>query len=283
MAQSIVKTTTYTGRLPLLSWILLPLLILWLSVGYVIGLTKPIAWENGKEPVKAVYMYEDPKTPEFIWEGTGLVTLWFDDAWYSQYSVAFPIMEEYGMKGALAVPSGLINYDEYMSWPQVQRMQHKGWEITSHSVNHVCEADKLDGEAVLFEMKQSLATLREHNLQIQTYVAPCGYRNASINTTVKEYYLSMRTTDEGLNALPVTDPYNLKILAITDQTTIATVNEWLTRAKEEESWLIIVFHPLSEDSSAYGATPAFFREILQAVQVSELPVVVPSQALQVTE
>lgn len=75
------------------------------------------------------------------------ITLRFDDATAGQKKYALPIMEKYGLKGVLAVPTSAIgkklvihnSYNRYVpiqSWREVHEFVRCGWEIASHSRHH---------------------------------------------------------------------------------------------------------------------------------------------------
>ena len=52
------KLTIYKNRLPLISWLILPLFVLWLSTNYLIGLTKPTEWQNVSSKTTVIHTYE---------------------------------------------------------------------------------------------------------------------------------------------------------------------------------------------------------------------------------
>lgn len=274
----------YKNRLPLISWFILPILAVWLSTNYLLGLNRPVVWhDQSNQKTKIVYMYEEnPAKHSFEWKKTGLITLWFDDAWYSQYSEGLPILETYKLTGALAVPTNFIDDEDYMTWTQVVRTQYKGWEITSHTKSHNCEPNKLDLKTVSEELVGSLKELREHNLNVSHFVTPCGVGNQNILKVTKDNYLSLRTTEEGLNELPVQNPYDLKIKVITRSTTLEDIKNWIEDARPQNAWLIISFHQIGNDNEEYEITPDLFQKAIETIASSGLPVVLPSQALQIT-
>ncbi|EJN57243.1 polysaccharide deacetylase family protein [Halogranum rubrum] len=63
----------------------------------------------------------------------GQVMLSFDDIHASVYHLAFPIMEEFGLKGTVAVPPDIIGNDARMTKDEIQELHDAGWEIASHS------------------------------------------------------------------------------------------------------------------------------------------------------
>lgn len=274
----------YRHKLPLLSWLVIPILGLWLVTNYLIGLNRKVAWNNLNEQKPTVLSAQTENAPtreKLEWKGNGLVTLWFDDAWYSQYSIAFPILDKMGVLGTLAVPTSLVGGESYMTWPQIKRLSYKGWEIASHSVNHICDLEKLDTKTVESELGDSLSTLEEKGLSIENFVTPCGAENSEITRVAKDKYISLRTATEGLNSLPVDDAYSLKIHAIRTTTTFDDVKAWINEAEKSDSWLILVFHQIGYDGEEYETAPELFRNMMNLIEKSDLSVVLPLQALEV--
>lgn len=279
-------TNSTMRRWRMVAWLVVPVLWLWVaSVIWAEFVISGTGWWSGPaadqvlgasiEPVK-----ED--LPAFEWRKTGLVTFWFDDAWLSQYEVGLPVLSKHDFVGAVAVPTHLIEYEAYMKWNQVQRLQFKGWEVTSHTRTHICDWTLVDKETVYEEIKLSQVDLWKHGLRADHFVAPCGASGDTLDL-VKETYASSRTVHPGLNPLPVTDPYALKAHTIRLETTADDVAMWLDQAKREKSWLILMYHQIDDSETQYSATPETFEKMVEKVVESGLPVVLPSQALSVTK
>lgn len=270
----------FSQKLNLISWLVLPILVLWITTNYLIGINKKTEWENVAPIASNVSQEQARAAPLFEWRQTGLVTLWFDDAWYSQYSIGFPILEEKGLKGAIAVATDLVDGESYMTWPQIRRLQYNGWEITSHSLSHTCDLDKLAEDEIINELRDSQNVLRQQGFPADQFVTPCGAQNDIMSSHVRSYYVSLRNTEEGLNPLPVSNPYSLKINVIRNTTTVAEVKEWLQQAQDSRSWLIIVFHQIGVSNQSYEIAPALFNSMIKEISLSGLPVILPSQGLQ---
>jgi hypothetical protein len=188
-------------------------------------------------------------------------------------------MKEMGWVGALAVPTQLVGYDAYMSWAQVKKLAFEGWEITAHSRHHECDQQDLSEEVVRSEVVGSKEDLEQMGIEVSSYVLPCGTVSEETVAEVKRWYLSMRTSEGGMNALPVEKPYELRAYAVTPMTGVSEVKEWLAGAKRTRSWLVLMFHQVDDGGDEYSVDPVRFRQITEAVKESKLPVVKPSQAL----
>lgn len=267
----------------MLTWLIVPTILIWVSLNYLLGSVAEPKWKSGVQASQSQNVSENsqiPEIPAYYWNGQdGLVTLWFDDAWISQYDYALPVLEQNNFKAAIAVPTGHVGYEEYTNWYQLKRLQFLGWEITSHSVSHGCEPENMSWEELEKELLLSKQQLAEQGLRNSHYVAPCGKETFAMNELSRKHYHSLRGVEKGLNSLPVWDPYNLKIYEVDNNTDLAEFREYITQAKESKSWLIIVFHIIDDQNREFTVSKTKFLEIIKEVKNSNIPVVLPSQVI----
>ena len=283
------KTKIKYTRAPFLSWIILPILGVLLATNYIFGLTRRPTWaiiydnDPSSANLESVTSPSSEEKADFEWNGEGLITFWFDDAWISQYAVAFPILKKSGFPAALAVPTSAINWDGYMTWAQIKRVKYNGWEITAHSRSHECDLIKLNHDKLVDELAGSQMDLLEKGYKTDIYVEPCGVGNEELIKTAKDYYLSLRTTEEGLNSIPLADPYSLKIVEVGNNTNLKDIENWVNQAKISKSWLIIMFHKIEETGYEYTTPTSTLESIVNTISKSGLRVVLPSQALNINK
>lgn len=267
------------------TWIILPILILMITTNYLIGISRNTMWQTTNNTVKtsAVTLNNAVQLPENVplhWHHSGLVTLWLDDAWLSQFMVAYPMVSEKKFTAAVAVPTAFVGYDDYMSWNQLKLLQYRGWEITSHTRNHTCDPNQITDAYLEEELSGSLSDLKSQGFQPLNFVSPCGTITPKMIELTKKYYISLRTTITGFNPLPVTDPYQLKVQEILVTTTPDEVQRWVDEAKTTNSWLILMFHQIGNGNEKFSTTPEHFEQFLNIIQQASLPVVTPTQAMQ---
>lgn len=65
-----------------------------------------------------------------------LVTLTFDDGWRSQYTGAFPLLNNYNMRAMFYIITGQLGIGDYMSAADIINLHNSGNEIGSHTVSH---------------------------------------------------------------------------------------------------------------------------------------------------
>lgn len=270
-------------RWSMLAWLALPLLVFWLAIGYLTGRSNVPKWEaenlGDESQVMAIERIEPFTISPLEWQETGLVTIWFDDAWLSQFTVAFPILEKYGLKAALSVPTNFLDFEGYMSSAQIKRLKLEGWEIASHTRSHGCNYDELGHGSLSDELRGSKDDLEKLGLRVENFVTPCGGDTEAVKEVAKQHYLSLRTTVNGLNPLPVNDPYFIKSKVVMPETNTQTVSAWLDEAVAQKAWLVLVFHQVDASKTEYSVTPGMFKEVVSLVNRSGLPVVLPTQAL----
>jgi peptidoglycan/xylan/chitin deacetylase (PgdA/CDA1 family) len=273
---------TRAGAKPfILSWLLVPLIAIWITTNYIIGLGRNPTWDasSNQELVHQVEAGSQSEQP-LAWDGGPLITLWFDDAWSTQFDPGYDLMQQHGFKGAMAVPTSAVGTVGYMNWAQVKLLQHAGWEISSHSQSHNCTASELTAAFEDKELGGAKSDLSMHGIFADNYVAPCGTITPGGIAAAKKYYSSFRTSENGVNALPVTDPYNLHVHTIQRETSIDDINGWISEARDHNAWLILVVHQVDDGTAQYGMNRGMLSNTLDAVKDSKIPVVLPDQVLQ---
>ena len=109
----------------------------------------------------------------------------FDDGHLDNYTTAFPIMQKYGFFGVLYIVYNYIDADQYMKADQILEMHNSGWEVGSHSLNHL-DLTKLDTDnqrAEIVESRELLQSLL--GIPIETFAYPFGAKDAAALDDVK--------------------------------------------------------------------------------------------------
>ena len=109
-------------------------------------------------------------------------------------------------------------------------------------------------------------------------------KHPPIVETAQLYYNSYRKINAARNnIIPSPDHYNLKAFQILSSTTDKEIEDKITQATQEKSWLIFIFNQIggSSNHQISTITPARLNQILQMIKKSKLPVVLPAQALSI--
>jgi len=178
-----------------------------------------------------------------------MVTFSFDDGYNSVYCKAFPVLEKYDYKGTAFIITGEVGNAGYMNIGQIKELYENGWEIGSHTITHPHLTQLTDSE-IEKELKGSKAALQKAGIEVQSFSSPYGQYDEKVMALIKRYYVSHRTSwPAGLNNVPLEkgERYQLKAVSIEADTTLEEAKEWIIRAKEEQKWLILIFHRIDEE------------------------------------
>jgi len=180
-----------------------------------------------------------------------MITITFDDALLNTYMMAFPIMEKYGFKGVIFVPTGLLtgavktvrlDNERYMNLNHLKELHHCGWEIGSHSVTHR-NFLTLNEYEVRQELCESKRDLLNQGFEVISFAYPYGHRNYQGKHVflASQHYKWCRNVVDGwkvnrktpypserfeLAGIPMDPPFEFK--------------------EEPQGWLIFVFHVIKD-------------------------------------
>jgi peptidoglycan/xylan/chitin deacetylase (PgdA/CDA1 family) len=108
------------------------------------------------------------------------ILITFDDGHLNNYTTAFPIMKKYGFTGVLYIVANYMGADQYMNADQIKEMASAGWEVGSHTVNHL-DLTSLEPERQRYEVVDSRTILEEKlGVPILTIAYPFGISNSSV-------------------------------------------------------------------------------------------------------
>ncbi len=137
------------------------------------------------------------------------VVITFDDGYADVIQHAFPIMQRFGYRGVLYVISGQVGQKGYANLDELKAITGAGWEIGSHTANHVnlrrlasgIEAEVLDSRTTL-ETQIGVPVVSFsfpfglNNSYVTRWVMDAGYQSAvgvgglMYHTSRTQYYLS---------------------------------------------------------------------------------------------
>lgn len=222
----------------------------------------------------------------------GFVTLRFDDACKEQYRNALPILEEYNLKGVLAVPTSFVGQPKIVfenkctmtpidDWSKIKEFVKAGWEVASHSHQHRSIKNSwlrgawrdLTMEELYKEIVWSKQMLiRKIRVNPHTLVAP----GESINQNqfslremllITKYYnmlsLSLPVDSYVFNSLR-SNPYQLWGITISrTKNIVSEVWKIIRCITRKNAWAILTFHKVSSDRSdpLFSISPRDLRSL----------------------
>jgi peptidoglycan/xylan/chitin deacetylase (PgdA/CDA1 family) len=142
------------------------------------------------------------------------VVVSFDDGYRSQYVYARPELRKLAWPGVLSAIAGRIGQpNAELSDAMVKRMINDGWELDSHTINHV-DVTKASGAELQREVGGSRRMLqRRFHQPVNFFCYPSGrYDRQAITAVRGAGYLGATTTREGLASKD--DMYTLKRIRV---------------------------------------------------------------------
>lgn len=218
----------------------------------------------------ALHLLEPAQPPPNI--SRGMVTFTFDDGYESTYTVAYPILDKYGLTGTVYVIPSLVGTEGHLTLEQLHELADAGWEIGSHTMTHP-DLTEISLQEAEVELAASKAWLEGAGFRVDSFACPYGEYNDAVVELVKKYYLSHRTSwPRGFNQLPLDGEsrYRLKNVWTDNQTTAAEVKEWVDKSREARGWLILSFHRIGE-SGEYNWEPEQLEAVAQYVSATGRP------------
>ena len=280
----VVAITTNTGNIEYIDWPNAPASKLWRK--YEAAFSMP---EHGETATvyhllskKGYLITDDYNIKPYQYEGLNqaMVTITFDDGWEENHRTALPIMQKYGFRSNQFYATTFIE-DPWVSNPKelIQPFIDAGHEIGSHSITHQY-LTKLSEEEMIEELEESKSYLEDYlDIRIEYFASPYGAYNTSVSKEIKNHYNAHRTVDSGYNSKDNFDVNRLKCMSILSTTTKSEVEDWVRKAKEENLWLILLYHRIADNPNQYDTTPELFAEHMQVINEKGIPVVTISEAL----
>jgi peptidoglycan/xylan/chitin deacetylase (PgdA/CDA1 family) len=215
-----------------------------------------------------------------------MISVTFDDGWASQSNNALPILNKYGIPATMYIYTAAIgDVPNYMTQDQIKAFANRGDEIASHTVTHVdLTAPTTTPAQVTDELSRSKATLQQMfgPSAAVDFASPYGASNEATTAAVKSYYATQRNTDEGFNARAGFDPYNILVQNVVSTTPNDTVQGWITSAKTNGTWLVLVYHEVGANigGDIYNTPTAALDAHMAAVKNSGLALVTVRQGVE---
>ncbi|MEJ5310243.1 MAG: polysaccharide deacetylase family protein [Anaerolineae bacterium] len=137
------------------------------------------------------------------------IAITFDDGWVEQYSIAFPLLQKYGMKATFYVPSSYTTGGRVMTWEQLAELRDAGMEIGAHTRKHV-NLLAVSAEDARYEIFGSKSILEAKlDITVESMAYPYGlYSGSTVALAQKAGYRAA----VALNASPKQSLSNLYAL-----------------------------------------------------------------------
>lgn len=110
----------------------------------------------------------------------GRVAITFDDGLESDFTIAFPLLQEQGLVSHFFINTANVGLPGYMNWEQIRQLCRAGMRIGSHSHRHISLTEANDN-LLVSELTRSRDILEnELGTRVSWLAAPYGLVNARL-------------------------------------------------------------------------------------------------------
>lgn len=231
-----------------------------------IGVIAPFQTRTIDQPPAAFKPLDEP-----------VITVTFDDGRESVYTNALPVLQRYGIHTTQYIISGVLDNPLYMSIKQIQSMQKAGHEVGAHTVSHT-DLTMLDNKQLTHELDDSQKVLSAHFGTVSDFSSPYGAYNAHTLQVIDQYYRSHKNAEgdpaanelEAINIRNGFNALNIKSYSVRKTTTIDDLRKLIIAARDNNGWLILTYHEISESDDLYAITPNVFEQQMKLVNASNI-------------
>lgn len=207
-------------------------------------------------------------------KGDTLIVLTFDDQHETIYTVALPIMQEFGYVGTNFVNSESIGLPTQFNWEQLQDMElNNNWETGGHTLHHI-NMPYFDDETMEYEVLQDKQNIIDHGLNPVSFALPRGHATQQQLQFLSQHYDNIRNSQDQRHVAPI-NRLNLGYFSYKSEHTAASAKARIIRGIENsENIIIIGFHRFIYDLDTHpnACTPEDFRELLEFIESNNLEV-----------
>ncbi len=197
----------------------------------------------------------------------GVVSLTFDDGYDEHFQIAAPALAEHSFRGTAYVMPDQIGQFGYMTAPQLRELRDRyGWDVAAHHFTPFTDFAPAELESVLDKTRAWLEA-NAPGPGVRHLAYPLGKQDPfKVVPLTRRFFDTARLASGAPETLPPGDPYRLRAMNVTKDTTPDQVRAAVHRAREHHEWLILMFHWLVEKPewiTQYAIGD--FRRVLQAI------------------
>lgn len=128
------------------------------------------------------------------------IAITFDDGNLSDYSIALPILKEYGHVATFFITVNWIGREQYLEWFQVKELSEAGMSVQSHSLSHSYLSD-IEHKKKYKEITVSKQIIEKKlKNKVEVFSLPGGFFSSTVlNILKKEQYAGLCTSVPGMN------------------------------------------------------------------------------------
>lgn len=182
----------------------------------------------------------------------------FDDGYNTIYDNVFPVMKANNQTGVVFVITGYIGIvDSYLTLPSIVTMFNSGWDISSHTENHM-NLLSLDSDNVSLELNNSFDHLANNGFGKSSWIFAYPYGNSynqNILNSVKKRYVLARSSYD--NRYQIYHPssssgdlnYQLRTQLVINTTLVSEIKSRINASINDGGIMVLTFHNIVNSSA----------------------------------
>lgn len=180
----------------------------------------------------------------------GIVSFTFDDGYTEQFEAA-QIMAKNGLRGTAYVMTNELDDADYLTSAQVRELAESyKWGISSHHFKPITDMTEAEFNSEMDSTFNMLTSLGRGS-DIAHFAYPLGKQNREITLPwIRSRFLTARVAGGGAETLPPSDWHMLKTFNVTPDITAKDLIKRVKLAKENNEWLILMFHRFTKESES---------------------------------
>lgn len=198
-----------------------------------------------------------------------LIVFSFDDGRSTDYTIAYPIMSNLGIKGTSNIITSFVGRDGYLTWSQIKEMKASGWDFQCHTHDHA-DLTTLTEAQIRLEMENVNNAFTSHELELPKHHAyPRGITNELVTNIISEYRLTQRLTGidtKHLNDYSSINANSLQAVSVDTQNDdrLSLVKSVINTGFNSNKVMILYCHKIVNeyDGYDYQMMQSYFEEIL---------------------
>lgn len=215
-----------------------------------------------------------------------MVAMTFDDGFLTDYTNAYPLMTEKGIKGTSYITTNWVGNSGFMTWDNIRELRDNGWDIQCHTHTHPPLGQRTE-EEIRYEIETLNASFLANGFELPSHHAyPYGSTSAIARAVLSEYRLTMRRTTNpnisNINYRNSVDPLSLRGLGVDIQTVehLNRIKANLLETKNTGGMVILFAHEIiqSPGDLQYKAVESYLADVfnyineigIESVTISEM-------------
>lgn len=213
-----------------------------------------------------------------------LITFVSDDGHIYDFTKVKPIFDTENVPCVCAIIPTRVGTTNYMTMTQIATLQNSGWEVASHTYNHLNLTELTDSECE-YEIGESKKWLNDNGFNCNNFCVPYGFYGNREKEIARKYYRSSRSSDGEINTIPH-NTFALKSVLFGEDTRSAPTGGYLRNdiqyykavvddIIEKNAWVIFLYHSWMLDETQLS----YLQQTIQYAKSKPVEIVTINQAL----